>query len=298
MGIGRTTGSNTPASTRRLNRFSVLLFLTLLSGVVQAAESPVPPPLKIGVVPYLSTRALINSYQPLRHFLQNSFGRPVEVYTATGFKAFFESTDEGAFDLIVTPAHFARIAQIDKGFVPLVRYSTGGRGLFVVPQQSRMKDIHDLRGQTIAVPDRLSLAAILCVEYLRQNSLRSGTDFKLLETASFNSAVLIVQKGEAAAAISAPGALAQMPDDLRDSVRILADTGDYTNLVFLANPRLGAADVDRLKHLLLQFGAESAEGRAFLKNTGFGSIIPTSEADLQRLDPYVAETKHLLGRTP
>jgi phosphonate transport system substrate-binding protein len=292
------TGSNTPIAARPLNRYIALLFLILLSEVGQAAESTVSPPLKIGVVPYLSTRTLINSYQPLRHFLENSLGRPVEVYTATGFKAFFESTDEGAFDLVITAAHFARIAQIDNGFVPLARYSSGARGLFVVPQNNRMKDIHDLRGQTIAVPDRLSLAAILCVEYLRQNGLSNSADLRLLETASFNSAVLTVQKGEAVAAISAPAALAQLPDDLRDRVRILADTGDYVNLVFLANPHLGAADAARLKQLVLQFGADTIEGKVFLKRTGFDSIIPTAEADLQRLDPYVAETKHLLGRAP
>lgn len=296
--MGLTTSSNAAAAKGRLNRYGILLLLTLLSALVQAAESAVPAPLKIGVVPYLSTRTLINSYQPMRRFLQGSFGRPVEVYTATGFRAFFDNTDKGAFDLIITPAHFARIAQIDNGFIPLVRYSSGARGLFMVPQQSRMQGIQELRGQTIAVPDRLSLASILCVEYLRQNGLRSSADLKLLETSSFNSAVLTVQKGEAAAAVSAPAALAQMPGDLRESVRILADTGDYINLVFLANPRLGAADAARLKQLVLQFGADTAEGRVFLKNTGFGSIIPAAEADLQRLDPYVAETKHLLGRAP
>ena len=276
---------------------AMALVLALPGGVAHAAEEAAPPPLKIGVVPYLSARTLINSYQPLRNFLQDSLGRPVEVYTATGFKAFFDSTDQGAFDLVVTPAHFARIAQIDNGFVPLVRYSGGARGLLVVPQNSGMKSIQELRGRIIAVPDRLSLASIVCVEYLRQSGLSSALDLRLLETHSFNSAVLTLQKGEAAAAISAPAALMQMPPGLRDSVRILADTGDYINLVFLAHPRLGTKEVERLRQSIQRFADETAAGRTFLESTGFGSIIPASDTDLQRLDPYVAETRRLLGRT-
>ena len=254
--------------------------------------------LEIGVVPYISARKVVSTYEPLRKYLEQTLARPIEIYTAPGFKAFQANSARGDFDIVITPAHFARILEKDKAYIPLARFSAGARGLIMVPRNSRLQQLADLRGRQVAVPDRLSLASILCIEYLKQNGLQPGVDFQMVEVSSFNSALQALQRGDAAAAIAAPGALAQMPEALRNTARTLVDTGEYTNLVFLAHPRVGEREAERLKNKILYFGKDTPEGRRFLTDTGFGSLLPVAAGDLTRLDPYVPETKRLLEKMP
>jgi len=249
----------------------------------------------VGVVPYLSARVLITSYEPMRLYLEQVLGMPVKIYTATGFKQFFLNAQRGDYDLVISPSHFARILQKEHQFTPLVRYSNNARGMVMTALNSPLKTLQDLRGQVIAAPDKLSMATIVSITWLRENGLHSGTDFQLLEVPSFTSAILAVHKGDAMAAISAQAVLNQMTQELRESVRTIAVTGEYIPLVFLAHPRIEQKYAALLNTELLKFGNETIEGKQFLSSTGFRTIIPATTKDMNSLDHYVAETKRLLA---
>lgn len=281
-----------------LFKYGLGLVLAMTACTVYAEDNSTLKPLEIGVVPYLSARVLVTSYEPMRLYLEQTLGRPVKIYTAAGFKPFFLNTRQGDYDLVITAAHFARIVQKEQKFIPMVRYSAGGRAVLVTTLASPLKTTRDLRAQIIAVPDKVSLASIVCLTYLRENRLKSDTDFKLLEVPSFASAILAVQNGDAGAAITANGVLLQMPQTLRESVRTIVDAGEYIPLVFLAHPRLGKKYIDLLNTTLLKFGNETSEGKQFLTSTGFGSIIPATAKDMSSLDRYIEETKRLLDKTP
>lgn len=270
---------------------SALFGLALISTPVRAA----PPSLEIGVFPYLSTRTVLTIHQPLRQYLEKASGRAAQLFTAPDFKTFIERTQHGDYDIVVTAPHFARLAQTEAGFVPLAMYTRELRGLVVVAKQSPYKDIGELRGQTIAIPNRLAIVSSMSLQLLRDRGLQPGSDFKLLAAASHNSGVLSVQRGEAQAAIVSVTALQQMPDELKDSVRVLATTDQVPHVMYLAHSRLGAAETERIRAALLHF-AESPEGRAFLQANGFEGIRPVNEADLKRMDPYVTELKSMLGQ--
>jgi ABC-type phosphate/phosphonate transport system substrate-binding protein len=133
--------------------------------------------------------------------------------------------------------------------------------------------------------------------HLNEAGLKPGRDFRLLEVPSFASAILSLQKGDADAAVSAPGALVQMTNEMRDSVRPVVDTGEYVNLIILSHPRLEKKLSGLLGNALLKFGNTTGEGKQFLASTGFGSIIPVTPKDMNNLDRYTPETKRLLDLT-
>jgi phosphonate transport system substrate-binding protein len=272
--------------------------ITLTNGFAYADNSGNTNQLDIGVVPYTSARALVASYEPIRLYLEQALGRPVKIYTAPGFKPFFLNAEKGYYDLVISPAHFARLLQKEHKFTPLLRYSAGGRGLIMTALNSPVKTPQDLRGKVIALPDQLSLASIICMSNLLDNGLQPGVDFQLLDVPSFASAILAVQKGDAVAAVSAPGALAQMPPELRDSVRPVLDTGEYINLIYLVHPRLGNDTAEQIKKALYKFGNGTSEGKQFFSGTGFGHFVPATAKEMNSLDRYVAETKRLLIENP
>jgi len=277
---------------------ALIALLAIPAFSVSADDNASVKPLEIGVVPYISARVLIESYEPLRLYLEKALGRPVKIYSAAGFKPFFNNAVNGDYDLVISAAHFARILQKEQKYTPLVRYSGGGQALVLTALNSPLKTLKDLQGQVIAVPDKLSLTTIVSITYLRESGLQPGTDFQILEVPSFASAILAVQKNDAMAAFSASGPLKQMPQQIRDSMRPVAVAGEFFPLVFLAHPRLDESTTKLLSKELLKFGSETNEGKLFLSSTGFGTIIPATATDMRSLDRYVSETKRLLNETP
>lgn len=269
------------------------LVLTAITPPLLAAEES-RDFIDIGVVPYQSTRVLIAQYEPVRLYLEQTLGRQVKIYTASSFKQFLLNAQNGEYDLVISPAHFARILQKENHFRPLVRYAKGGRGWIMAPLGSGLKTAAGLKGKTLAVPFKLSLASIVCMTSLKEQGLKSDTDFSILEVPSFESAILALQKGEADAAVSAPGAMKQLSQTLQDSVQVIMDTGEYVNLIFLSHPRLPNSLADQLDATLMKFGNETAAGRQFMQNTGFESMLDVTKSDMEALDRYNAETRRLL----
>ena len=276
----------------------VITMLAMTASLVYAESITSNKPFEIGVVPYLSARSLVANYEPMRVFLEKALGKPVKIYTASGFKQFFLNAKHGDYDLVITASHFARILQKDYQYTPLVRFASVGQASIVTAQNSPVKTVQDLRQQIIAMPDQLSLATIVVLSYLRENGLKPVTDYQLLEVPSFASAILSVQKGEAMAAVTAPGILAQMPKELKESVRTVANTGEFLRNIFLTHPRIKNKYADQIKHALLKFGNETNEGKQFLISTNSGAIVPVSTKDMNSLDRYISETKRLLNETP
>jgi phosphonate transport system substrate-binding protein len=279
----------------KLFTYFILAILAVFAIPVLANDNTPQKPLEIGIIPYSSTRALISTYEPMRQYLETTLGRPVKIFTSNGFKQFFLNSQKGDYDLVISAAHFARILQKENAFKPLVRFSTGGRGLVMTTLNSPIKSVKDLKGQTVAIPDVLSLASIVCLTHLNEAGLKQGKDFQLLEVPSFASAILSLQKGDATAAVSAPGALVQMAKEMRESVRPVVDTGEYVNLIILSHSRMDNKLSGLIHNALLRFGNTTKEGKQFLSNTGFGNIIPVTAKDMNSLDRYTPETKRLLN---
>jgi len=106
-----------------------------------------------------------------------------------------------------------------------------------------------------------------------------------------------MQKGDTVAAVSAPGALAQMPPELRDSVKTVLDTDEYINLIFLAHPRVEKDAAEQINKALLKFSNETTTGKQFLTSTGLGKFVPATAKETNSLNRYIAETKRLLSET-
>jgi len=271
----------------------LLALLLALSAAIACAGQD-DKPLEFGVFPNLSARTVVAIYQPLRSYLEKQLGRPVRIYTAPTFKTFVERSLKREYDLMLAAPHFARLAETDAGYIPLAVYSRELRAILVVPKDSPYKSIVDLKGKSVAVPDSLALMSMFAVQMLRDNGLTPGKDVSLVNVRGHDNAVLSVIHGESAAAATSAAPLAQMADDVRTQVRVLASSDKVPHQAFMASPRLPAAEVEQLRKLLLDF-ARSPEGRTFLEVNKFGGLRPLSRGELKQLDPYAAEAKKILG---
>lgn len=268
-----------------------LLVILLVSG--RSAHAAEAQPLEIGIIPTLSTRTILSTYQPLRDYLAERLQRPVVLVTAPDYRAFIARTQRGEYRVVITAPHFARLAQVEAGYVPLVRVKRELRGIVVVRRDSGIAGVADLRGKSVGTPDNLAIVTMLGEQLLRAQGLVPGRDVDVRHFGSFNSAMLAVHAGKASAAVTAATALKQMAPEVRDALREIATTPAVPHVIYLAHPRVPAAEVRQLRELLVAFGKHPG-GAAFFEQTGFAGLEPPTPEQLRTLDPYVSALKRRL----
>lgn len=272
---------------------AALFFLVCHVGVAFAAPNT---PIRVGVLPTLSAKVLLTSYQPLRVYLERELQRPVELYTAPDFKRFHRDTVQGDYDLLVTAPHLARLAQLEAGLLPVVTYLTVNRAILITSKNKPVKKINELRGQSLAIFDPLALVVMKAKEWLEDQGLKAGRDYRLVISPSQTSAAYSVQIGESLMGVIAPSGLQQMPPENREQIQIYAELPPVPTLIWLAHPRM-SDQADRIKEVLLRF-AESSEGTQFYGSTAYKGMRPVTSEELRSLDRSAREAKRLIQGLP
>jgi phosphonate transport system substrate-binding protein len=266
--------------------FARLTGLLMLSGVVPAAFGQrSPTPLRLAVHPYASTLALINTYGPLRQYLEKELGRPVEFYTAPSFDAFVDTLMSGGYDIAISPPHFAVMAS-EKYYVPLLHFQTQLEPVLLVRMDSTLNKAEDFRGKRIAMADRSALIRLVTVKWLADHGLESGRDYRIEERPNHGASISAAAMGEVDAGLATVTALKQLPLDVQKQVRVIGTGVRFPHLFTVANRRLGDAEIDRIKRALLAF-PDTAEGRQFMERTGFKGYDEIDAEELRGLKPYV-----------
>ncbi len=270
-------------------RLFLLLFLFSFR-IAEASQT-----LEIGVWPYMSTQALLTLYHPMKTYLEHRLNRPVLFVTAPNQRQFVERTERGEYRFAITAPHFARLAQKDVGYVPMLRPERNLVGILIVKKTSTIRTVDDLKGKTITLPGRITIVSMLTLWALKTSGLEEGRDFKVRYAESHNNAVLDVLRGDSSAAAVAATILDQMPEDQKGEVRALAITGEITPLVIIANPKVPKAEVSEMSKLILDFTRHTHDGARFMKKVAWEGLETPTEKDMKALDPFVNELKGMLN---
>ncbi|MCK9337178.1 MAG: phosphate/phosphite/phosphonate ABC transporter substrate-binding protein [Arcobacteraceae bacterium] len=250
--------------------------------------------IKIGVLPYADALKILNIHQPLKDFLSSELNQEVQIYTSASYEKFFEDTAKGQFDIIITGPHFG-LLHIQDGFVPLVRYNTNLKPIFVVLKNSGYSKISDLKNKKISMSNYLSVSSIAGIKSLIDESFVNGIDFTLMNYKSHTSAIMSVVLHESDAAITTHTPIQQLTDEnIKSQIRIIESDFAMPHLFTIANPSLGSNKIVLIKKALIDFQS-SPKGLEFFQKTGYKSYIDISQKDFDSIQPVLEETKGFLG---
>jgi phosphonate transport system substrate-binding protein len=242
--------------------------------------------LRVVLLPYTNTVALLGLYQPLRHHLSERLGRPVELYTAVDHPAHFTAIQDQDYDLAITAPHFGAWA-VTHGAVPLFRYRPFLTPIIAVRADSPISGPEDLKGKTVVLSNPVSTSSLGGKSWLLDHGLESGRDYKEAVRDTHTTALMAVVLGEADGAITTHTPLVQAPRDIQDKLRVLESPIHLPHLFTIANPALPAIEVATIRDALLSFEA-SPEGRNFFLRSGYVGYDPISDGDIEALLPFVA----------
>lgn len=253
--------------------------------------------LSIGVLPNVSARILLASYQPMREYFERELRQPVNIVTAPDFRAFAANSLKGDYDLVVTAPNLGRVMQLDARWEPLAIYEPRIPAVAVARADNPDDSPRQLRGKALALANPQSLVALVGLQWLKSEGLQEGVDFKTVVAANDDSLGAVLRSGDAPWAVMSMGEFRAKPEALRQSLRIVRQITTVPGFYVMANPALPAAQRQRLKALILALPA-SADGARFFELSGFRGIREVTDADLTFADPFNDLTRRGLGLKP
>ena len=265
----------------------LLLLGLLFAMVAQADPGPTAKPLRVGLLPYLSTQRLLDSYAPLRDYLETALHRPVILITAPSFDVYVNRAGQYEYDLYLTAPHFAALAESQSGYKRVSRLLRELDGSLIVARGGPVKTIADLKGRVVATPDRLAIITMLGEALLQDNQLIPGKDVTVQYTPSHNNAIVAVASGQADAAVASGAVFDTMAPDVKDKLEILTHTGKVPHMMFMASPKIPDPDYQALRQAMLKFNAAGA-GKVFFEKSGYGDMGEIGDAQMRQLRPYIS----------
>ncbi len=259
---------------------------SLCYSLLPAAETP----LIFGVAPHTSARVILEMYQPLRRHLEATLGKPVEVQTATNFTEFARRALNQEYDLLVTTGHQARMLQTDAAYQPLITYQAEFRALVLVDRKSPIRDAQDLDTSIVFGLSPTSLVTEWGERWLKQKQV-SNVSMRYISAA--DSVCRQVLAGEGQAAFISLANFQRLPTDVRNNLRILAQSEPMLGRVYMLNQR-HAGQLSTFANALLRF-AQSSSGQAYFTQNQLEGYRRLSPHELEAMEPYAATTRALLG---
>lgn len=276
----------------RWTALKIALALVLCSSALAHAQER--KILSIGVFPYLSTRVMLQTYEPMREYLATRLNRPVHIYTAANYRAFYQKAVRGDFDIALYPPHLAFLAQREAGSVPIARFSRVMHGVFATTTRSPITALEQMRGMELATPDSLALVTILGLEQLVDLGMLPSRDYVWRHGVSHNSALLQLQRGSVQVALVANSALDQMPPEQRENIRVLGRTEDFPALVIMVRPNLPATTRETVRQALLDWH-KTPDGARAIEALKFFDIVSVHPNELDSFRIYTSATRDALN---
>ncbi len=264
----------------------LLAWLAVLSPRLWATQDP-GGAVSFGIFPYVTPVQLAKFHNPLRDYLEETIGRPVVLVTAPTFPEFVARTQQGLYDYVLTAPHLARLAQVRDGYEPLVKTGHQVQGVYLVPKESPIRSLQDIRGHSIMMVGQAAIISQMVVRQLAELGLRDGENIEIRTTRTHNNAMYAALRGESD--VSVTGILLYDKINLhdRDKVRVVGHTPGVPGFILLAGNDVAGAERTRVKAALIGF-ADTPAGKAYVEPTGFKRLLPIDEAEMESLQPFIA----------
>lgn len=174
--------------------------------------------------------------------------------------------------------------------MPATGWSSGSSGpqmraVIVAPKVIRIFALKDLRGRSVATPDNLALGTLLIRHSLVTAGLDPGVDVELMETPTHNASLLSAVKGfsDAAGLMVAP--FGRAAPEIRERVRVIAETASTTQMPFSVAPWISAEQAKAFATAMVDLNA-TPEGRAMIKHMGWPGFMRAQPADYDMLEEF------------
>lgn len=265
-----------------------LLLIGNPSVSLAAEKFPEVDAYRFGVFPYLSAVRLEAIYAPVSAELSRALGHDVHFRTSSHFKRFFAKLEQQHYDIALIQPFWYPPAVDRFGYLPLVRMEEPFASLIMVPDESPLREVADLKGKIIATPPAFVPVVHMARGALRKAGLVPGRDVQLQAFNSVDACFQRVLIGAASACVAPPFAPAVIEDKMNVRLRILLKTPSIPSLSVVVHSRLPPEERERLKNILLSW-SHNESGRALLKTMKTQAFVPAVDSEYDVVRTFIRE---------
>lgn len=255
-------------------RYAYLLagLLCILPGLSQAAKQTYT----FGIVPQQSASKLSKLWTPFLKYLSDKSGDRMRFSTSRSIGSYSDNLYDGKYDFSYgNPYHYLR-AHNSAGYEAFAKAKDRRlKGILVVKADSPITELADLEGQTIAFPSPNAFAASMVI---RAQFRRLGINIEPKYVNSHDAGYRNVAKGRFPAAGGVMRTFRNMPDEVRNDLKVLWTSDGYTPHAFMAHPRVPADVVRNLQQIMIEM-ADDEKGKIWLKRIELSAIEAAQDKD-------------------
>lgn len=284
----------------RMTDFRIIAAPLLVFIVFAACAAERKDGIEIGIAPFLPVKTLVQNYAPLRDYLQNRLHLPVTTVSAPDYKTYSKCIQKHEYPIIIAAANSAYLAWAESAYVPLLRPLIYTRPVLVIAKDHTFKQVSELRGKTVAMPDALSVVGMQGLQMMREAGLEPEHDVSVKNMQNHSMAVNHVIAGEVAAAIVSDRAIMQMQPSIRAKIKIahMWEKGAVPGIVYLASPDIPHDKLEQISKTIYEFAQNTPEGIKMMREMGYEGLTPVRPEELQALAPYGALLKKAIFNNP
>jgi phosphonate transport system substrate-binding protein len=275
-------------------RFARVLFLVLPLGAAGSALARKPPakpvqPLLLaaneGAAGNVDATEIALRYESFKQIVEKTLGVPVALVAVRDAKVLRGSVETRAYTLVLSrPVDVLAEAIRDFGYQPVVVARETGNALFIVPKDSPIRTIAQIRGKSIVTPDRYSYMWRIAAAMMRDNNI-SISEQKVRSMRDQAAIGWSMENGFFDVGVVASFSGVGRTWEKRGG-RVIAKSRDLPTVPLIASPKLSAAQVAKLRAALIALDS-SESGTAILKQIGVAGFKETSP------DPFLDLLKWL-----
>jgi phosphonate transport system substrate-binding protein len=262
-------------SPKGLRRVGLMLSLTLVSCFATThGQTSEEKTLVFGIVPQQSATSLDQVWVPMMAHLSEQTGVKIAFATAKDIPSFEACLAKGAYDLAyMNPYHFTVFNQAS-GYKAFARQANKKlKGIIVVPKSSDYQSLDELNKKEIAFPSPAAFgASVIPRAEMKQRDMIVSPIY----VRSHDSVYRSVASGLFPAGGGVMRTFGNIPDGLRDKLRILYKTDGYTPHAFAAQERVPSEVVQKITAKMTSM---TIEKDAVLKPLGMKAFSAAKDAD-------------------
>ncbi|MFN9771914.1 MAG: phosphate/phosphite/phosphonate ABC transporter substrate-binding protein [Burkholderiales bacterium] len=260
--------------------FTAAAMLVAALPVSAAAQGADPRTLRVALLPDENASTIIQNAQPLKVHLEKAVGKPVDLVVTTDYSSMIEAMRFGRIDV----AYFGPLsyvlarskAEIEAFAVGVSRGSPTYTSVVVVPADSTIRALADLRGRTVAYGDTASTSSHLVPRAMIQDAgLVAQNDYKTVYLGAHDAVARAVETGKVdAGALSKPIFESLLKSGKVDGakVRVLAETKPIPNYPMALQSKLTPELKARIRAAFLDI-----KDPVLLKNFRAEAFAPTDD---------------------
>jgi phosphonate transport system substrate-binding protein len=277
------TCAETHTQRRRSGRYWRLVYVVALCLVTLTAltlstraRAAVKPTYTFAITPQFQQRKLIATWMPIIQEIEQRTGIHFKLTSMISVPEFEKELAKSTFDFIYCNPYNIIKSVPSPGYIPLVRDSVPMRGILVVRKDSKISQLSDIEGKTVAFPSPNALGASLIVRADLATLYHIYIVPKYVKTHS--SVYFHVVNGLTDAGGGVEKTLQEQPSEVRDALKIIYTTREFPSLPVAANPRVPKSDMEKVRKALLDL-SKTQEGKEMLSLVPMQQMVPTSLED-------------------